>query len=73
MGPFFFSWNFKLDAERVELEVGPEESSPSEEAFGQATKPDIDKMHAYRDAIRDESGSRVVRSAAILFSGPSPQ
>jgi len=33
-------------------------------------KEDIDKMHAYRDAIVDsESGRRVVRHAAILYPG----
>jgi hypothetical protein len=34
---------------------------------GGPVKEDIDKMHAYRDAIRAESGSRVVRYAAILY------
>jgi PD-(D/E)XK nuclease superfamily len=36
----------------------------------QAKKVDIDKMHAYRDAIRDQSGTRVVRYAATLYPGP---
>lgn len=39
------------------------------------TKPkkvDIDKMHAYRDAIREHDGNkRVVRSAAVLYPGQS--
>ena len=34
-------------------------------------KVDVDKMHAYRDAIRDSSGSRVVEYAAILYPGPT--
>ena len=37
---------------------------------GKPKKMDIDKMHAYRDAIRDEQGRRVVEYAAILYPGP---
>ena len=37
---------------------------------GKPRKVDIDKMHAYRDAIRDEQGKRVVEYAAILYPGP---
>lgn len=36
---------------------------------GKPKKVDIDKMHAYRDAIRDEQGRRVVEYAAILYPG----
>jgi len=36
-------------------------------------KADIDKMHAYRDAIRDQDGVRVVSFAAILYPGPTVQ
>ena len=36
-------------------------------------KMDIDKMHAYRDAIRDETGTRVVRYAAILYPGTTEE
>ena len=36
---------------------------------GQPTKPDIDKMHAYRDAIRDSTDRRIVKYAAILYPG----
>ncbi len=32
-------------------------------------KDDIDKMHAYRDAIRDENNKRIVSFAAILYPG----
>ncbi|MFL5663618.1 MAG: nuclease domain-containing protein, partial [Ktedonobacteraceae bacterium] len=39
---------------------------------GLPKKEDIDKMHAYRDAIRDKAQRRVVQSAAILYPG-SPQ
>ena len=38
---------------------------------GRPKKSDIDKMHAYRDSIRGESGKRVVEYAAILYPGPS--
>ena len=34
-------------------------------------KTDIDKMHAYRDAIIGEDGMRAVDYAAILYPGPS--
>ncbi|SOD93261.1 hypothetical protein SAMN05421508_1037 [Caenispirillum bisanense] len=37
---------------------------------GRPKKEDIDKMHAYRDAIRDRDGGRPVRFAAILYPGP---
>ena len=37
---------------------------------GKPKKADIDTMHAYRDAIRDEQGRHVVRYAAILYPGP---
>lgn len=33
-------------------------------------KADIDKMHAYRDAIRDPYGRRVVAYAGVLYPGP---
>jgi hypothetical protein len=40
------------------------------EAFpGGPKKVDIDKMHAYRDAIRRPDGSRAVAYAAILYPG----
>jgi predicted component of viral defense system (DUF524 family) len=38
---------------------------------GQPKKVDIDKMHAYRDAIRDSELRTVVEHAAILYPGPS--
>jgi predicted component of viral defense system (DUF524 family) len=40
---------------------------------GQPKKVDIDKMHAYRDAIRDGRLRRVVSHAAILYPGASVQ
>lgn len=39
-------------------------------ATGKPQKVDIDKMHAYRDAIRDAEDRRAVRYAAILYPGP---
>lgn len=36
-------------------------------------KEDIDKMHAYRDAIRDRDDRHIVRYASILYPGPSQQ
>lgn len=38
---------------------------------GRPAKADIDAMHAYRDAIRDATGDRVVDSALILYPGPT--
>jgi predicted component of viral defense system (DUF524 family) len=37
---------------------------------GRPKKDDIDKMHAYRDAIRDAAFNRVVQTATILYPGP---
>ncbi|WP_029013278.1 nuclease domain-containing protein [Niveispirillum irakense] len=34
-------------------------------------KADIDKMHAYRDAIIHADGGRIVRHATILYPGPT--
>ena len=31
--------------------------------------PNIDKMHAYRDSIRNKDDQRVVRYAAIMYPG----
>jgi PD-(D/E)XK nuclease superfamily/Domain of unknown function (DUF2357) len=39
-------------------------------ADGKPKKVDIDKMHAYRDAIRDGEDRRIVRFAGILYPGP---
>lgn len=51
---------YKLDGEPLESAGGA----------GKPKKVDIDKMHAYRDAIRDRDGRRAVRYAAILYPGP---
>lgn len=57
------------------LLLDPKYKLQSEESEGEIVnarpkKEDIDKMHAYRDAIRDSDGDRVVRYAAILYPGP---
>ena len=36
---------------------------------GKPKKEDVDKMHSYRDAIRDENDRHVVRYAATLYPG----
>jgi hypothetical protein len=51
---------YKLEGEYIE----------GESSDGRPKKVDIDKMHAYRDAIRDKEGRRLVRFAAILYPGP---
>ena len=57
---FVFDPKYKLDSE------GHDEESLT----GRPHKTDIDKMHAYRDAIRGEGGKRVIEYAAILYPGP---
>jgi predicted component of viral defense system (DUF524 family) len=57
---WLFDPKYKLDGEPLEQEP----------AAGKPMKVDIDKMHAYRDAIRHESGVRVVEYAAIMYPGP---
>lgn len=51
---------YKLDSEDH-----PESPAPT----GSPKKQDIDAMHAYRDSVRDQGGSRVVSYAAILYPG----
>jgi hypothetical protein len=41
------------------------------ENLNRPQKGDIDRMHAYRDAIGTESGKKLVSSACILYPGPS--
>lgn len=41
------------------------------ETAGRPTKVDIDKMHAYRDEIRDLDGQHVVSSACTIYPGPT--
>ncbi|MBM3678487.1 MAG: hypothetical protein FJW96_11485 [Actinobacteria bacterium] len=42
----------------------------AEAGDGRPKKIDIDTMHAYRDAIRDQAERRVVEYAGILYPGP---
>lgn len=56
---YIFDPKYKLDSENI-----PDQKSP-----GRPKKEDIDKMHAYRDAIRDEENRQVVKYAAILYPG----
>ena len=42
-----------------------------DEGSGTPVKADVDKMHAYRDAIRGPGDSHVVRFAATLYPGQS--
>lgn len=46
------------------------DAESGDEVQGTPKKADIDKMHAYRDAIRDSYGRRVVAYAGILYPGP---
>ena len=56
---YIFDPKYKLIAENADAGRGD----------GKPKKEDIDKMHAYRDAIRDASGERVVEYAAIMYPG----
>jgi len=59
---YLFDPKYKL-ASAVEGQDLPTDGRPS--------KVDIDKMHTYRDAIRDDLERRVVVSAATMYPGPS--
>jgi hypothetical protein len=63
-----FDPKYKLRSE----DQPPGEDADADEAIpsGQPKKIDIDRMHAYRDAIRDAANGRVVSYAAILYPGP---
>ena len=58
---FVFDPKYKLDSE----------DHDEEGWVGRPKKSDIDKMHAYRDAIRGDGGRQVVDYAAILYPGPN--
>ena len=63
---------YKLDGEDEpddESSNGP--ISAADQVTGKPKKIDIDKMHAYRDAIRTGDGERVVSFAGILYPGQS--
>lgn len=42
-----------------------------DEGSGTPVKGDVDKMHAYRDAIRGRDNAHVVRFAATIYPGQS--
>jgi predicted component of viral defense system (DUF524 family) len=56
---YLFDPKYKLDSE---TDAAPGDGKPK--------KVDIDKMHAYRDAIRGIDDRRAVRYAATLYPGP---
>jgi len=62
-------------ARQANVELDTEAGAPNEDAdsgdlaAGRPVKADIDKMHAYRDAIRTIEGAPVVEWAAILYPG----
>lgn len=58
----------ELDAETPDV-IDPGLVRVSEPGMGRPKKIDIDKMHTYRDAIRDSHDKRIARYAAILYPG----
>jgi predicted component of viral defense system (DUF524 family) len=58
-----FDPKYKLESEQLEGEI----------TDGRPKKADIDKMHAYRDAIRNERDERPVEFAAIIYPGASSE
>jgi PD-(D/E)XK nuclease superfamily len=58
-----FDPKYKLDSEEIEGEIND----------GRPKKVDIDKMHAYRDAIRDLRHKRAVEYAAIIYPGATTE
>lgn len=65
-----FDPKYKLDGEDIDGEQ-PKDRSSTENKSVKPKKVDIDKMHAYRDAIRDRNRQRIVSYAAILYPGPT--
>ena len=58
---YIFDPKYKLQSEQRE----------GQQAKARPKKVDIDAMHSYRDAIRDEDGNHIVQFAAILYPGPT--
>lgn len=67
-----FDPKYKLRSESMAGSIAEDDDSLEGEP-GQPKKVDIDKMHAYRDAIRDERLRPVVSHAAILYPGATVQ
>ena len=63
-----FDPKYKLRSEGMAGSTAEDDDSLEGEP-GQPKKVDIDKMHAYRDAIRDDRLRPVVSHAAILYPG----
>ncbi len=68
----------------IAIEIFPPQGSPRVYLFdpkyklrsedqenGKPKKEDINKMHTYRDALRDSEQRQVVQYAAILYPGPT--
>ncbi len=64
-----FDPKYKLDSELGLSDPAETDGSLEPVPAGRPKKVDIDKMHAYRDAIRGPAGTRVVDYAAILYPG----
>ena len=62
---------YKLRADTLAQSMSEELDEEDREltAQGKPVKSDIDKMHAYRDAIRDEHGCHAITHAAIIYPG----
>lgn len=63
---YLFDPKYKL---RSEQSSGPLDADDAPLPLGMPKKVDIDKMHSYRDAIRDRELRRAVKYAAILYPG----
>jgi predicted component of viral defense system (DUF524 family) len=71
-----FDPKYKLRSENLVGTDEDEEGVTEGMSTGRSGRPkkiDIDRMHAYRDAIRDGVGNRVVKNAAILYPGPTEE
>ena len=65
-----FDPKYKLDGEDLSSDSDTDLLEEVANFAGSPKKVDIDKMHAYRDAIRNERDEHVVQYAAILYPGP---
>ena len=65
---FLFDPKYKLEPVAVSP-IEDAEGEAGEALMGGPKKVDIDKMHAYRDAIRRSDGSCAVAYAAIMYPG----
>lgn len=61
---YLFDPKYKLEGDALETAA---------DGDAKPKKSDIDKMHAYRDAIRDIEGHHSVAYAAIMYPGPGVQ